>query len=466
MDELNQFNGYRPEDEFNQNNSTAEENQVQQVNSNDMGQTWAENSQTQEQQDTASTQAQYSGFQQGYPPQFYQQYQAYQAEEEKRRKRQERKQKARTGITRRGAVALLVGCAVLSTGFGIGGSLLADQLRGGTAAAGNSVLYQSVQRTGTSTDGSQTGDLSVADVASVAADSVVEITTESVQTNSMFGNYISSGAGSGVIISKDGYIVTNNHVIDGATKITVTLRDGTSYNATLVGTDSQTDIAVVKIDANDLTPAVFGDSDKLTVGEDAIVIGNPLGQLGGTVTNGIISALDREITIDGETMTLLQTNAAINPGNSGGGLFNAAGELVGIVNAKSSGSDIEGLGFAIPINTAQPVIEQLISNGYVTGRPSMGVSLININDAQTAMSYRVQELGVYVVRTNVPNSPFVTGDRIVSIDGEQVNEYADVKSIVQSHKVGDTLSVVISRGGSEQTVEVTLQEMTSESSQN
>ena len=409
-------------------------------------------------QDTAG----YSTVQPGYPPQFYQQYQDYQAQEEKRR---EKKQKSRTGITRKGAVALLVGCAVLSTGFGVGGSLLADHLRGGTATAGSSVLYQSVQRTGTSTDGSETGNLSAADVAALAADSVVEITTESVQTNSMFGNYISSGAGSGVIISKDGYIVTNNHVIDGATKITVTLKNGTSYTAKLVGTDSQTDIAVVKIDANDLTPAVFGDSDQLTVGEEAIAIGNPLGQLGGTVTNGIISALDREITIDGETMTLLQTNAAINPGNSGGGLFNAAGELIGIVNAKSSGSDIEGLGFAIPINTAQPVIEQLISNGYVTGRPSMGVSLINISDAQTAMSYRVQELGVYVAKTNVPNSPFVSGDRIVSVDGQKVDEYADVKSIVQSHKVGDTLSVVLSRNGSEQTVEVTLQEMNSDAGQ-
>lgn len=487
---MNENNGYRPQDEFNQDTQNTKENQSYQVSAQDMEQHLDEMYQPYVSVEPAASQPQvddqasnaeassaeqsstayqtvYSGTsQEYYPPEFYQQYEQYQAQQEKRRKRQEKKeQRKRTGITRRSAVALVVGCAVLATGFGFGGSVLANQLVG-SDGVGNKVLYQSVERTSTSTEGSENGDLTTADVAAMAADSVVEITTESVQTNSMYGNYISSGAGSGVIISKDGYIVTNHHVIDGASKITVTLRNGTSYTGTLVGTDSQTDIAVIKVDANDLTPAVFGDSDKLTVGEEAIAIGNPLGKLGGTVTNGIISALDREITIDGQTMRLLQTNAAINPGNSGGGLFNAAGELIGIVNAKSSGSDIEGLGFAIPINTAKEVIEELISNGYVTGRPSMGISLININDAQTAMSYRVQEFGVYVVKTNVPNSPFVSGDRIISVEGKEVSTYAEVKSIIEEHKVGDTLSVVISRDGSEQTVEVTLQEMNQTSAQN
>src|SRR5699024_342301 len=151
-----------------------------------------------------------------------------------------------------------------------------------------------------------------------------------------FQQYVSSGAGSGVILTQDGYIVTNHHVIEDANSITVRTRSGDEYNASLVGSDEQSDLAVLKIDATGLTPAVLGDSTTLEVGELAIAIGNPLGELGGSVTSGIISALDREMTIDGQTMTLLQTDAAVNPGNSGGGLFNANGDLIGIVNAKSS----------------------------------------------------------------------------------------------------------------------------------
>ncbi len=160
---------------------------------------------------------------------------------------------------------------------------------------------------------STTSGLSVAEVAAATANSVVEITTESVQTGMFIGQYNASGAGSGVILSTDGYIVTNNHVIDGANKITITLKNGNSYQGKVIGTDSKTDIALLKIDASGLTPAAFGDSDQLIVGELAVAIGNPLGQLGGTVTDGIISALDREIELDNTTMHLLQTNAAINP---------------------------------------------------------------------------------------------------------------------------------------------------------
>ena len=195
----------------------------------------------------------------------------------------------------------------------------------------NKVIYQSVVRTSSSS--SSDSSLSISDVAAVASNSVVEITTETVMMGTRMGQFVSEGAGSGVIITSDGYILTNNHVIDGASKITVRLKDGTSYNGVVVGLDEKTDLAVIKVDASDLQPAVFGDSSSLTVGETAVAIGNPLGQLGGTVTSGIISALDREISIDGETMTLLQTSAAINPGNSGGGLFNSYGELIGIVNA-------------------------------------------------------------------------------------------------------------------------------------
>ena len=161
----------------------------------------------------------------------------------------------------------------------------------------------------------------------------MEVTTSSVQTNGIFAQYVTEGAGSGVIISEDGYILTNNHVIEGQSSIKVTTSDGQEYDATVVGTDDKTDIAVLKIEASGLTPAVIGDSDSLVVGETAVAVGNPLGELGGTVTDGIISALDREVTVEGKNMTLLQTSAAVSPGNSGGGLFNEKGELVGFVNA-------------------------------------------------------------------------------------------------------------------------------------
>ena len=160
--------------------------------------------------------------------------------------------------------------------------------------------------------------MSVSDVAAMTSPSVVEITTEAVTTDIYMQQYVQTGAGSGVIISEDGYIVTNNHVIDGAEKITVTTKDGTAYEAKLVGTDSETDVALLKVEATGLKAVVMGNSSDLQVGDTAVVIGNPLGQLGGTVTSGIVSALDRDITLNGNSMSLLQTNAAINPGNSGG----------------------------------------------------------------------------------------------------------------------------------------------------
>ncbi len=186
-----------------------------------------------------------------------------------------------------------------------------------------------------------TTPLSISQVSALTADSVVEIQTERTMTDWRMGQYTSTGAGSGVIIDQKGYILTNQHVIDGASTIVVGLRNGDSYPAVLIGSDHKTDIALLKIEADNLTTAVFGDSSTLVVGEIAIAIGNPLGQLGGTVTDGIISALDRELSFDGKTMNLLQTNAAINPGNSGGGLFNIYGELIGIFVAISFCTDVE-----------------------------------------------------------------------------------------------------------------------------
>ncbi|MBU3804086.1 MAG: trypsin-like peptidase domain-containing protein [Candidatus Cellulosilyticum pullistercoris] len=304
--------------------------------------------------------------------------------------------------------------------------------------------------------------LSVAEVANLAADSVVEITTESVANDMFMRQYVTEGAGSGVIISEDGYIATNNHVIEGASKIVVRLTDGKEYEAKLIGTDTQTDVAVIKVDGVTLQPVTLGDSDAIGVGDTAIAIGNPLGELGGTVTNGIISALDRQIVLENQTMTLLQTNAAINPGNSGGGLFNDQGQLIGLVVAKSSGSNVEGLGFAIPVNVVKEVVESIINVGYVQGRPVLGVSVISVDSAQLAYQYGLNQLGVYVAGltegTKAEASGLQVGDCLIAVDDTQISSTSDLTKILQSHEVGDKVSVMVSRNGKMITLEVELSE--------
>ena len=317
------------------------------------------------------------------------------------------------------------------------------------------------------TNKSNSGTVQVSDVSDIVEkckDSVVEITTESVSSgNSIFGQYVSQGAGSGVIISKDGYIVTNNHVVSGATSLKVTTTDGTEYDASVVGKDSQTDLAVIKVDANNLQAATLGDSDILQVGDPAIAIGNPSGELGGTVTTGIISATDRQITIDDETMTLLHTDAAINPGNSGGGLFNADGNLIGIVNAKESSTGIEGLGFAIPITPAQDIITELMENGSVTSRPALNVSLYDYTSKNQGQ-YSKYEDGCYIVQIVKNGAADKAGlkqnDRILSFDGEQIQSTSDVKNVLKKHKIGDTVKMVVERDSKKITVEITLQAQT------
>ena len=317
------------------------------------------------------------------------------------------------------------------------------------------------------TNKSNSGTVQVSDVSDIVEkckDSVVEITTESVSSgNSIFGQYVSQGAGSGVIISKDGYIVTNNHVVSGATSLKVTTTDGTEYDASVVGKDSQTDLAVIKVDANNLQAATLGDSDILQVGDPAIAIGNPLGELGGTVTTGIISATDRQITIDDETMTLLQTDAAINPGNSGGGLFNADGNLIGIVNAKESSTGIEGLGFAIPITPAQDIITELMQNGSVTSRPALNVSLYDYTSSNQTQNSKYED-GCYIVQIVKNGAADKAGlkqnDRIIRFDGEKIQSTSDVKNVLKKHKIGDTVKMVVERDSKKITVEITLQAQT------
>lgn len=377
--------------------------------------------------------------------------------------------KKRTGVSA-GAVAvtMIVG-VLLSAAAGFGGAYLYNDMYksesvSSVGGADSGAVLHRVVETDSSTSTGVKGIYT--DVAETVKASVVEITTEFQVTG--FFQYVSEGAGSGVIISEDGYIITNNHVISDsdsgntADTIKVRLTDGKEYDAKLVGKDADSDIAVIKIEPEEkLSFAVFGDSDTLTVGEEVIAVGNPLGELGGTVTNGIISALDREINVDGTTMNLLQTNAAINPGNSGGGLFNMKGELIGVVNAKSSGSGIEGLGFAIPSNDAFSVAEMLMENGYVTGKVYLGVSFYDVTDPYTAYRYfKSQATGVYVADLveGYNDQVLKYGDRIVAVDGNEITEFSQIKDLLKEHAVGDTLEFTIYRSGKLTEVNVTCYE--------
>ena len=290
-------------------------------------------------------------------------------------------------------------------------------------------------------------------------ETVVEISTEVRVSGGWLGNYISSGAGSGVVISSDGYIVTNDHVISGASSITVRMNDGSTYAAVVVGTDAASDIAVLWVDTEGLAlkAAELGCSADLIVGEPVFAIGNPLGSLGGTVSNGIISATARNININGSKMTLLQTNAAVNPGNSGGGLFNMAGELIGVVNAKCSEDDVEGLGFAIPVDTAYEVISQLIEYGYVRGVVDSGLSLYDATSMVARRYFNSEYAGVYVLESEFcPELAY--GDMIYSIDGILVKSGEEVEAVLSAYAVGDTVTLVIMRRGQRQEIMLTLQE--------
>ena len=279
-----------------------------------------------------------------------------------------------------------------------------------------------------------------------------------------------TATGSGVIITEDGYILTNNHVVSStssssyfqvsqATDITVTLyNDETEYKATIVGTDEQTDLAVLKIDKTGLTAAELGDSSQVKVGEFAMAIGNPL-NMPSTVTTGIISATSRKITSDNVTYTVIQTDAAINSGNSGGALINAEGKVIGINTLKLAGSGIEGIGFAIPINDTKNVYEELITNGKVS-RPSIGITGRDLNET-TAKANNLPE-GVYVLSvaefSAAEKAGIKTGDVIIAIDGKEVKTMSELNTQKNTHKVGDEVTIKLIREGKEQEIKVTLGE--------
>ena len=357
-------------------------------------------------------------------------------------------------------VLACVGVAALGFGGGLGGAIVAAR----TGLTGNQVVVQQVQRdTSDAANANSTGgeSMSLQQISSVVSPSVVAITTEQMSGSQTWfgGYYVQSGAGSGVIISQDGYILTCAHVVNGATSVKVQLQNGETYDASIVGSDATSDIAVIKIEATGLTPAVIGDSDALAVGETVVAVGNPLGTLSNTVTDGIISALNREVTVEDNDMTLLQTNASISPGNSGGGLFNANGELIGVVNAKSSYSEAEGIGFAIPIDSAMEIAQQLIENGAVI-RPALGVKILDVMDANTANQLGVSATGVYVVEVTAGGGAEAAGvqagDRIIAVDDTAVSSSNSVKSYLADKQVGDTVNLQVEREGKVLTLTVIL----------
>ncbi len=354
-------------------------------------------------------------------------------------------------------IAVLVALGVIFAALcGVGGVLLGGYLSGGDGSsidsgdgslggdssmapgqrADNVVIYET-DANAVATDGS------VASVAEKSAASVVEIMTTA--TSNYNPNKTVSGAGSGVIIAESTeqsftYVITNNHVVEGYETIRVRTTDGTEYDAAVIGTDWCSDIAVLRIEAKDLSVATFASSDSLKLGQEVVAIGNPLGSLGGSVTNGIISGLSRTITIEGIPMTLLQTNAAINPRNSGGGLFDMNGNLIGIVNAKSVGEEVDNIGFAIPSSTAKAMAEQIIAQGYVSGRADLGFSFGN--------STTTSGLTVYsYAYNNEVTTPIESGYILyaVTVDGKPVEiaSIDDYRGILASLGIGDTVQATI-----------------------
>lgn len=276
------------------------------------------------------------------------------------------------------------------------------------------------------------------EVAAFAKQSVVEVVTESVTYAGFGGAYITSGAGSGVIISDSGHILTNYHVVEGAESITVTLPDGREEKVVWIMGDEVTDIAVIKINAQTENAAVIGGSASLVAGQQVMVVGNPLGDLGGSVSGGIISAVDRHVTIEGKEMNLIQLDAAVNPGNSGGGLFDMRGALVGIVNAKSVAEDVEGIGFAIPVDTAYgAVASSLMEKGYVEGR--VDTSVLEFSET-TGITISRPSPGLYLysssVKTDIPDGAY-----IVSVDGQKIKTIEEWEAILHSKQIGETVEI-------------------------
>lgn len=337
---------------------------------------------------------------------------------------------------------------------------------------------------------STSGAMSVADIVKKVTPSVVGVQATFAVTNTGnnyyggffgYGNQNSgtqqaTGVGTGIVMSEDGYIVTNAHVIyddeygyGEATAVQVQMSDQeTVYDARIVAYDKEADIAVLKIEANDLTPAEFGDSSSCEVGEMVVAIGNPLGlEFQNTVTCGIISALNRQVTINDNTMTLIQTDTAINSGNSGGPLINSSGQVIGINSAKMSSTysgqaTVEGIGFAIPMSEAKTIIDDLINYGYVTGRPQLGITCQDVSEA-VSQAYHIP-VGAYIISVTEGGAADAAGlqpaDVITAIQDQKISTTEELNAVKNEYNAGDTITLTIVRSGEEMKVDVTLEEVT------
>ena len=392
-----------------------------------------------------------------------------------------------------GKVILKIVAAVLVLGLCMGMGYLGAELS--NRNNDNKVVINKVNSTNADTLTSTAGTLTSEQVAAKVEPTVVAITTENMTvSNNWFGSYVTGGAGSGVILSENGYIITSAHVITGASKITVQLHDGKEYEAQVVGSYVEGDIAVIKIDATGLTPAEVADSDTVKQGAVCYAVGNPEGQFSGSISEGIVSALDRTIsvTVENESygnnfnqsfgfgfsfgnglsssqtiqLNVIQMTAAVSPGNSGGALYNANGELIGIVSAKSSDNDSEGLGFAIDSNTALEIATQLIDKGTYEGEGTqtstnkavLGITVRQL-DSQAAAQYGFRNAGVYVAAISLESTfkaGLKVGDRIISIDEVMVTQTTDLTGYLADKNVGDYVTLSVERDGKMVSVTITL----------
>ena len=365
------------------------------------------------------------------------------------------------------AVALVLVCALVSGCMGVGGAFLGSSLvRQGqpetVLSDGVSTVMKGVRETSVlqiqQIDSSKTP--SAAEVYAANVNSTVGIVTSAVTTNFWGQRTTSAAAGSGFLFTDDGYILTNYHVVQGADSVTVSTYDGTKYDAKIIGFDESNDVAVLKIDAEGLTPVVIGNSDQLNVGDSVVAIGNPLGELTFSLTSGTVSALDREVTMSsGISMELIQTDCAINSGNSGGALFNMHGEVVGITNAKYSGSSgsgasIDNIAFAIPINDVYSIVTSIIEKGYIE-KPYIGVSVLDVSDE--TQKYGLP--GGASVQSVTKDSPaeeagLQVNDIITKVNDTEITSSNDLVKLVRASNPGDTLTVTVYRQG--ETLELTI----------
>ena len=365
-------------------------------------------------------------------------------------------------------VALCLVCALLGTA---GGAAVATAVLGRSNQAGNTTIFESDREpTVVGVTHVNTGKpLSLEEIYASWVNSAVGISTEIVTTN-WFGQQVNAAAGSGFVISSDGYIVTNYHVIAGAHTIKVTFQDGAAYDATLVGGEESNDVAVLKIDAQGLTPVIIGNSDDLHVGQTVTAIGNPLGELTFSQTHGIVSAKDRTVTLDGGIkINMIQTDCTINSGNSGGPLFNLYGEVIGITSAKYSNNGsyseatIEGIGFAIPMNDVVGIIKDLIEHGYVTGKPNVGV-LLNDIDAN-ALRYGIPdgaEVMAILEGSCAQKAGLQVGDIITRVNDTEITSVTGLQETVKTHRAGEKVTFTVYRNGEAVDLLLTLDESNQE----